>query len=289
MSNEQDRELSHEHVQKVMSTIDIPACPAILTDAMKEAQRDEPDLGRLAKLIGNDAGMSAAALKLANSPLYGSGAKISSVRQAVDRLGTKNIVCVVVAVALRGSISGVPAAWLEQFWKRITLVAMIASLVARRQFGISPDAAYTYALFHDAAIPMMVRRFPNYMEVLELSQREGRMLAAVEEEYFPCTHPIIGSLLVRNWGLPPILGQAIRFHHEDDAYELPDRTLPGGALALIAVTQVSERLLAETLQDDDIEVGGELFEKALAYLGISENDLDELRQRVTAVTESGES
>ena len=166
---------------------------------------------------------------------------------------------------------------------------MIASLVARRQFGISPDAAYTYALFHDAAIPMMVRRFPNYMEVLELSQREGRMLAAVEEEYFPCTHPIIGSLLVRNWGLPPILGQAIRFHHEDDAYELPDRTLPGGALALIAVTQVSERLLAETLQDDDIEVGGELFDKALAYLGISENDLDELRQRVTAVIENGES
>lgn len=288
MSNQEDNELSHEHVQKVMSTIDIPACPAILTDAMKEAQKDEPDLGRLAKLIGNDAGMSAAALKLANSPLYGSGTKISSVRQAVDRLGTKNIVCVVVAVALRGSISGVPAAWLEQFWKRTTLVAVIASLVARRQFGISPDAAYTYALFHDAAIPMMVRRFPNYMEVLELSQREGRMLAAVEEEYFPCTHPIIGSLLVRNWGLPPILGQAIRFHHEDDAYELPDRTLPGGALALIAVTQVSERLLAETLQDDDIEVGGELFDKALAYLGISENDLDELRQRVTAVIESGE-
>ena len=289
MSNQEDNELSHEHVQKVMSTIDIPACPAILTDAMKEAQKDEPDLGRLAKLIGNDAGMSAAALKLANSPLYGSGTKISSVRQAVDRLGTKNIVCVVVAVALRGSISGVPAAWLEQFWKRTTLVAVIASLVARRQFGISPDAAYTYALFHDAAIPMMVRRFPNYMEVLELSQREGRMLAAVEEEYFPCTHPIIGSLLVRNWGLPPILGQAIRFHHEDDAYELPDRTLPGGALALIAVTQVSERLLAETLQDDDIEVGGELFDKALAYLGISENDLDELRQRVTAVIENGES
>jgi HD-like signal output (HDOD) protein len=289
VSNEQDRELSHEHVQKVMSTIDIPACPAILTDAMKEAQRDEPDLGRLAKLIGNDAGMSAAALKLANSPLYGSGAKISSVRQAVDRLGTKNIVCVVVAVALRGSISGVPAAWLEQFWKRITLVAMIASLVARRQFGISPDAAYTYALFHDAAIPMMVRRFPNYMEILGISQRDRKMLAAVEDEYFPCTHPIIGSLLIRNWGLPPTLGQAIRFHHEDDAYELPDRTLPGGALALIAVTQVSERLLAETQHEDDFEVGAELFDKALAYLGISDNDLDDLRQRVAVAVESGES
>lgn len=46
-----------------MSTIDIPACPGVVTDAMQEAQKDEPDLVRLATLIGSDAGMSAAALR----------------------------------------------------------------------------------------------------------------------------------------------------------------------------------------------------------------------------------
>jgi HD-like signal output (HDOD) protein len=268
-----------------MSTIDIPACPIVVTNAMQEAQKDEPDLGNLAKLIGNDAGLSAAALKLANSPLYGSSNRISGVRQAVDRLGTKNIVCVVVSVALRASMNGVPAVWLEKFWQRTTLLAIIASLIAKRQYGISPDAAYTYALFHDAAIPMMMRRFPNYVEVIEAARRDGKMLAAAEEEYFPCSHPIVGSLLVRNWGLPPILGQAIRFHHETDAYELPDRTLPGGALAFIAVTQVAEYLMAELLNDPDIEVGHDLFEKALDYLGVSESDLDDLRQRVAAAIE----
>ena len=285
MSDLIDHELSHEDLQKVMSTIDIPACPIVVTNAMQEAQKDEPDLGNLAKLIGNDAGLSAAALKLANSPLYGNSNRISGVRQAVDRLGTKNIVCVVVSVALRASMNGVPAAWLEKFWQRTTLLAIIASLIAKRQYGISPDAAYTYALFHDAAIPMMMRRFPNYAEVIETARRDGKMLAAAEEEYFPCSHPIVGSLLVRNWGLPPILGQAIRFHHEPDAYELPDRTLPGGALAFIAVTQVAEYLMTELLNDTDIEVGHELFEKAQDYLGISESDLDDLRQRVAAAIE----
>jgi HD-like signal output (HDOD) protein len=166
MSDLIDHELSHEDLQKVMSTIDIPACPIVVTNAMQEAQKDEPDLGNLAKLIGNDAGLSAAALKLANSPLYGSSNRISGVRQAVDRLGTKNIVCVVVSVALRASMNGVPAAWLEKFWQRTTLLAIVASLIAKRQYGISPDAAYTYALFHDAAIPMMMRRFPNYAKSL---------------------------------------------------------------------------------------------------------------------------
>ena len=86
MSDLIDHELSHEDLQKVMSTIDIPACPIVVTNAMQEAQKDEPDLGNLAKLIGNDAGLSAAALKLANSPLYGSSNRISGVRQAVDRM-----------------------------------------------------------------------------------------------------------------------------------------------------------------------------------------------------------
>lgn len=288
MNQEKPYELSHEDVQKVMSTVDIPACPTVVSDAMREAQKDEPDIKRLADLIGSDAGMSAAALKLANSALYGSSSPVSSVRKAVERLGTKNIVCVVVAVALRASMTGLPAAWLDHFWRRTTLMAVAASMIARRVYGISPDAAYTYTLFHDAAVPLMMRRFPNYGEVLERCRREGIMLAKAENDFFPCTHPIVGSLLVRNWGLPPILGQAIRFHHEDDAYDLPDHTLPGGALAFIAVTQVAEHLLVEQLEDDDIEVGPELFERALAYLGLSCDDIDGLRSLVSkAIDETG--
>ncbi|WP_341744086.1 HDOD domain-containing protein [Azonexus hydrophilus] len=285
MAHNKTYELSHDDLNKVMASVDIPVCPGVLTEAMSEAQKDEPDIRRLADIITADPGMSAAALKLANSPLYGSGRAVSSVRNAVERLGTKNIVCVVVASALRASITGLPAAWLEQFWRRTSMMALAASLIARRLYGISPDAAYTYTLFHDAAIPLMMKRFPNYGEVLEKCEREGMLLEQAEAQFFPCTHPIVGSLLVRNWGLPPILGQAIRFHHEPDAYDLPDRTLPGGALSFIAVTQVAEHLLAEIQQGEDLEVGSALFERAIDYLGISPDDLDRLRQQVNAAIE----
>lgn len=283
MSQAPNYELSHDDLHKVMSTVDIPSCPAMLTDAMKEAQKDEPELNRLADLITGDAGMSAAALKLANSPLFGNN-RVSGVRKAVERLGTRNTVCVIVASALRNSITGLPAAWLDQFWKRTMLLAMASTLIARRQYGISPDAAYTYALFHDAAVPLMMRRFPEYADIHAKCRQEGTMLSDAEADYFPCTHPIIGSLLIRNWGLPSLLGQAIRFHHEKDAYDLPDRTLPGGALSLIAVTQVAEHLLGEVLEDD-IEVGSYLFERALDFLGISSDDLDDLRSRVALAIE----
>ena len=285
MSNEINQELSHDVVEKVMSSIDIPTCPGMVTDAMREAQKDEPDLSRLADIIGSDAGMSAAALKLANSPLFGANNRVVSVRKAVERLGIQNVVCVVVASALRASVTGLPAAWVEDFWRRTMQLALSSSLVARRQYGISADAAYTYALFHNAAIPLLMRRFPNYADVLEGCRSEGRMLSDAEEQYFPCTHPIVGSLLVRNWGLPPLLGQAIRFHHEKDVYDLPDRSLPGGALSLIAVTQVAEHLLDEIIGDTS-EVDTNLLERALAFLGISNDDLDELRQRFASAVEN---
>lgn len=283
--SETSKELSHEELQKVIASIDIPTCPASVTEAMTEAQKDEPDLNSLSKIIANDPGMSAAALKLANSPLYRSSGPVTSLRKAVDRLGTKNVVCVVVAAALRSSISGLPSAWLEEFWRRSTLLAVISAQIAKRQFGISPDAAYTYALFHDAAIPLMKKRFPEYDQVLETCAAEGKLIVVAEEAFFPCSHPVVGSLLIRNWGLPPLLGQAIRFHHDPEAYDLPDRTLPGGALSFIAVTHVAEHLIAEVLGYSDLEVGSALYARALDYLGIAESEMDELRALVTASIE----
>ena len=277
--------LTHEHLQKIMSTIDIPACPAMVMQAMAESQKDEPNLLKLADLIASDPSMSATALKLVNSPVYRSSRPISGVRQAVERLGTKIVVCIVVGVALRSCVDGWPAAWLDKFWRRATQLAIVAALVARRQFGISQDAAYTYALFHDAAIPLMMKRFKEYAHVLDEAKDNGQMLVDAENINFPCSHPIVGSLMIRNWGLPSLLGLAIRFHHEPDVYELSEQTLPGEALSLIAVTHIAEHLATEVLGEQDLEVGTELFEKAVAFIGLSENEIDELRQRVALALE----
>ena len=277
--------LTPEELKKVLSSIDIPACPAVVTQALSEALKDEPDLHLLAKLVAADPSMSAAALKLANSALYRSGSPVTGARHAVERLGSKAVSCIVVAGALRSTVEGLPVAWLNEFWHHATQVAVITALVARRQFGVSQEAAYTFALFHNAAIPMMMKRFGDYGAVLEAAKAEGRLLVNAEMAFFPCTHPIVGSLMVRNWGLPSTLGLAIRFHHEVDAYDLPDQTLPGSALSLIAVTHVAEHLIARIGDTNDYEVGVDLFERAQAFMGISDAELDELQQRVETALE----
>jgi len=276
----QNYELSHEDIEQVFSTIDIPACPAIVSMAMSEAQRDEPDVRKLAEAIEKDVGMAAMTIKLANSPLFRGGQSVSRVADSIARLGIRNIVCVVISAALRNCMSGIDAAWLEKFWDHASLVATAAGLIAKKQYGIAPDAAYTFALFHDSAIPLLRKRFENYGAIINKATQEQRLLIEVEEEYFPCTHPIVGSLLARNWGLPPVIGQSIRFHHEKDVYHLPEKSLPGAAISLIAVTHVAERMISDMHNKVNLEVSDEHFEHALAHLGVSFEELDEIREQI---------
>jgi HD-like signal output (HDOD) protein len=279
--------LSPDDLEHVFRTIEIPSCPALAVEAMAEAQKDEPSLKNLAKIIASDPAMTATTLKLANSPLFRTwGAAVTNVSRALEMLGVRNVVCVVVGVALRSCINGLPAAVIEQFWARATALASAAGMIARRQYGISPDAAYIYALFHNAAIPLMMRRFDNYQALLDECKANGRPLIEAEGALYPCTHPVVGSLLVKNWGLPPVVSQAIRFHHEADVYDLPDKTLPGMAVSLVAVTHVAEHLFCLKLNEPDLEVGDAMFARALAYLGMTEDDVAELAEILDAAVEN---
>lgn len=275
MSAEYD--LSNDELQQTLASIEIPACPAVVMQVMAEAQKDAPDINVLSKIIVGDVGMSAFAIKLANSSLFRRGDATNSVPQAISRLGTRNVVCIVVAVALRNTMSGdIPADVLDRFWNQAAAVAQAASQVARKIRGVSPDLAYTYALFHNAAMPVMMRRFKDYQSMLGEVERTGSRLVDVEDQRYRCSHAVVGAMLARNWGLSSMIGSAIRFHHDPEAYDPGKPFLDDQALGLIAVTHVAERTLLELAGEADIEVGT-LFPQAVNYLGLTEDDLHDLR------------
>lgn len=168
---------------------------------------------------------------------------------------------------------GLPSAFIDRIWSRTSIMAQSCGFLARQLYGIPPDEAYTYALFHDAAIPLMLRRFPDYPRLIAEAAARGENRIKAERQ-LPCTHPVIGALLVRNWGLPNDVSLAIRFHHEPDVYTLSEDSLPGSALSLIAVGQVVEHVMAEVIPDEDDEVGEELFVQAMQHLGMPMEDRD---------------
>ncbi|MBS0369361.1 MAG: HDOD domain-containing protein [Proteobacteria bacterium] len=272
---------SSEKLAADLAAIRIPACPAVVTEVLREARKDEPNFKILARIISSDVGMSAMAVKLANSPMFGSAAQVKSVQQAINRLGTSNILNIIVAAALRSSVDGLPADFLQHFWDMAASRALCAGLLARKHVGIQPEDAYTYGLFQNAAVPVLMQHFSTYAELYVRAGEHGDHLVALERAHFHSDHAVVGWLLARNWGLPPKIASAIQHHHNPERYILPEEELPSNALALIAVTQLAEYIITE-LGGAALDVSQRAFEDARSFLGTTDHDLDEFREIVAA-------
>jgi HD-like signal output (HDOD) protein len=254
--------------------VGIPPCPTILTKLVKEMREDEPDFRRVAQLIGADVGLAATMLKTVNSPFYGLRAKATTVQQAVALLGLRNITQTVTGLLLANAFPVASSRLMAKFWRDSVRVAYVAAhLAAQTRMGDRQDA-YTFALFRDIGVPVMLRRHRDYEEFFGAAIKTPQMtLPELEGERYGATHCELGAQLAHSWLLPDTLCEGIAVHHQYRAWQrrLAEDAPP--ALVLPALAFVAERLCADvqgTPAPLEWELGGA---SALGMLGVAEADL----------------
>ncbi len=264
-------QLNQAETHKLLSGIQIPPQPTIVRALIAERAKDDPDVGRIAQLISNDVGLSAAMLKAINSPYYGMRRKISSIPQAAALLGMKNIGSLVMGLALRASS---PVQGIERFWESASRSAQLAGLLARKLgLGISDDA-HLYTLFHDSAVPLLLQRFPEYRQTMtEMSKTGWVDITALEDARHNTNHAVVGGLLASNWGLPDTMRDAITLHHDKTVFA--SASLPREVINLIALGHVAEHvesMLSEHMNDSAWE---EFGDHCLTHLLLEEEEMQE--------------
>jgi HD-like signal output (HDOD) protein len=206
-------EVNTKVAEQVLNGIHLPPCPAVWMEVMREARSSDADMGKIARLIGQDVGLSAPMLKLANSPYFALRSRVSSVQQAVTVMGLRNTVNLLSNVALRANV--VPKlAGMDEFWDRSSMTALAASRIAAEIPGMSRDDAYTVGLFHDCGIPVLMQKFPDYLKNIGEMSRINGDVCEVENACYSTTHAVVGNMLARNWLLPAQMCRAILDHHD---------------------------------------------------------------------------
>jgi HD-like signal output (HDOD) protein len=257
--------------EKLMAGIAIPPRPKVVMEIMEERSGPDPDLGRIAKLIGADVSIAAAALKAVNSPLFGLSRKVGSVEQAASFLGLNNIAALVTGLALRNSV---PSGGLDRFWDATARTAMVAAFLAQRVGCASREDAHMFGLFRDCGIPLMMQRFPNYKETLQVANCETSVsFVELEDERHGTNHVLVGGLLAANWQLPAHLRQAIALHHEREALQ---SDAPETILNLVALSHVAQHIESVYSRCACDGEWVKLGESALAQLTLGALELDEL-------------
>lgn len=267
----------------VLGNIVIPPCPRIVLAMVQEAQSDDPDFLKLDKLISGDMGLASAVIKTANSPYYGLNHKVMAVKSALHVLGLGSVTNIVTLLALRNALSAPGQAadpfW-DQFWDRTNYHAIACARLARQLRFISRDSAYTFGLFNDCGIPVLVQRFENYKETLHLAGTSDWPLVEFENERHQTTHALVGAALARSWHLPELVCQAINEHHNFDLLDADSSAGQGDVAALAAISLIADHLVDDflgTQQDSEWQRHGAA---ALDYLGVDEDELFESRTEI---------
>ncbi len=255
--------------------IGIPPRPAMLDRIAAEMARDEPDYRKLAEIVGSDVGLAASVIKVANAPYFGFTKRVRTVSDALMVLGLKTIARTVAGLELQKTFPHVPS--LERFWDSSACTARVAGWLAQqlpRQRSVKADDAYTFGLFRDCGIPVLMIPFPEYQATLKAANvEEQRSFTEVEDQSLCINHAVVGAELSEDWMLPEEIHAAIRYHHDLAALQ-GGVDLPPSSRILIAVAQVAEHLIQRHTGLNQSKEWEKLGAASLSVLDAGEEDLE---------------
>jgi len=180
----------------------IPSVPAILQSLIGELAQDpaKVDMKRVADFIGRDKSLAAQCLRLANSPLYGRGVPIDSVKGAVRTLGIANIRDIAVSTMMMQVSSAQKGMDPTVFWEHSLGCAIVSRKLARAVGFADPEKAYLAGLLHDLGYIVNMVLFPQQEKTaLEHAQQSREFLGESEYETLGFTHCQSGEVLARFW------------------------------------------------------------------------------------------
>ncbi len=244
------------------------------------------DREEVAEIIGHDPGLVARLLKAANNVRTDHPGKIDSVQDAVTALDDADLRTLITTATAVESFNHVDTDLVEMnnFWNHSVCCGLAARVLAERCEQANPDRAFLAGVLHDIGQLVIYHALPTLAnEVLKKAGEPEAYRYRAEKEIIGITHADVGAELIKSWGLPEALQEAVRFHHEPDkAVNFPMETalvhistsvanriepswkmelVPRDALDHInphvwTVTGLSPEIIHPTLEDINIESFG---------------------------------
>ena len=281
-----------DHAKKIVSKITLPAQPTIVIEINKELRTEHPNFARIANLVTQDAAMSARVINVINSPFFGLARKCESIVKALALMGLENFRKVVLTACLQDAMGGGSEAD-KVFWEHSLHTAVAAETLAKSMRGIlgdegvTPDMAYMTGLFHDCAIPMLLKRSPEYLPFTSFALSHKRDIIQEEDRIVGSDHCVVGGLLGRSWALPDPVCKTILHHHSSDLSG--QGALPNKLIALLKVADFIAYTFGFSVGRMDRIIDGEwdpeewaeLNEAVLDELHLGVDDLLDFKSQIT--------
>jgi HD-like signal output (HDOD) protein len=183
----------------------------------QEMSKSEPDIRVLEKLIVSDQALTSQVLRTANSAFYKGLMKVTTVREALVRLGAVEVANVVTLVTHGKNFSSKDPfirQIMSKLWSHSAGCAVGSHWIAK-QCGLKAYAheAFIGGLLHDVGKLFLL----TVIGTLKSSGRIRNMPPyELVDELMVSMHTKYGESLLQNWNLPDMYCDIAAKHHDDD-------------------------------------------------------------------------
>jgi len=258
-----------------INKIKLPAMPMVAQKILSLNMDNDRDQDALVPVICQCPVTSARIISMANSAALGAsgGPVISSVKEAVQRIGMSNAYNSALASALftLKSESGVYEFDSNRIWKHSAEVrqVMLAFAKLMRSFERpSPQDIALVALLHDIGFLAYSAISSELTDTLLERINNGDNSDEVSQELFGISHDKLGAALLSSWGIPEKIVFVVKWHH----YKL-NNYLYNETYALCNLLIIADAALMYSANTYDPHLEVMTLEKAVSLLHIDGEDL----------------
>lgn len=183
--------------------------PANASDIMILALDPDVSVAQLVHVTSRDQVLAARMLRLANAAYCAPLEEITTIGDAVVRLGTASVRNVVLATCLasrpqQGGVYGPHGAGLAE---HAIGSAILCRAVAKRA-GVNPEQAFLYGLMHDVGKLLVLQLAKDYADV------RGPVDTAEVSALLDARHAEFGGRMLAAWRVPSVIQQPVVHHHQ---------------------------------------------------------------------------
>lgn len=247
---------------------DLPPAPQVLPRVLAALNNEQTTLEEVGELIALEPALTARLLHYCNSAYFSGAEPVSSVPEAIGRVGFQ-VIFALVAAASGNSTFKLPAGSgvdIEQLWKHSLITAFSCKFIAE-DAELDANLVFTGGLLHDIGRVVMAKSLGAEYGKLLAEAASGSESREREKSAYTFTHAEVGATLMEIWKFPTPLVDSVRFHHQPNAAG-PHQKLAACVCAGDAVAHHFEH------PADGLNLADPSLQAALNILGIGKRNLD---------------
>jgi HD-like signal output (HDOD) protein len=261
--------------------VEVPAMPADLLEVQRLLASPDAEIAVLAKAVQRDPATAAKFVSVANSPLYRGMRGVSSVHEALVRIGLNHSGMILLAIISSSKLFKVQgyeaeAAWLHAHSLRTAVISQYLARLA----GENEQDAFMAGLLHDLGHVFMLSMAH---EVWRASRGQAKPNPDTVRQLSGTLHAGFSALIGQAWHYRDAVVLAMLHHHLAD----------GGGVEQIAVVPAEHQTLTrvvaaanmlDSAPDDTLASSGPVLSSMLHALGLDADDALALSARETGRT-----